>query len=263
MSKASLRAPARDLAVAGLLALMPFATTPGSAENLIVTVSTPRVAIQSNFSGADIVVFGGIERGERIGSHGRYDIAVTVRGPVTPLDVRLKDRTAGIWINAQRQHFSNAPSFLAIASTRPITEIATPESVARYQLSLEAALDTDGLDAARPEKHGFRDALIRLKSQEGLYKQQPRGVTFLNDTMFRATIPLPPNVPLGIYQVQTRLLIGGEVVSGQRASLEVIKTGFEDQVAQWALTRAPLYGLATCLIAVTLGWFATVIFRRD
>ena len=122
--------------------------------------------------------------------------------------------------------------------------------------------DVPLVDLQGLELHGRR-ALIRLESQGGLYKQQPKGVAFLNDTLFRATIPLPPNVPLGIYQVETRLLIDGAVVTGQRASLEVIKTGFEDQVAQWAEVRAPLYGLATCLIAVTLGWFATVIFRRD
>ncbi|MDQ0472351.1 TIGR02186 family protein [Labrys wisconsinensis] len=250
-------------AIIAAVAFVLLRATPAAAENLVVTVSTPRVAIQSNFAGADIVVFGGIERGERIGSHGRYDIAVTVRGPAVPLDVRLKQREAGVWINAERRQFPEAPSFLAIASTRPIDEIATPETVARYRLSLPAALDSDGLDAARPEEQAFRDALIRLKSQGGLYAQQPRGVSFLNDTLFRATIPLPPNVPLGIYQVETRLLIDGEVVTGQRASLEVIKTGFEDQVAQWSKDRAPVYGLATCLIAVTLGWFATVVFRRD
>jgi uncharacterized protein (TIGR02186 family) len=88
-------------------------------------------------------------------------------------------------------------------------------------------------------------------------------VIFLNDELFRATVPLPANVPLGIYQVETRLLIDGVVVTGQRASLEVIKSGFENQVAEWATERAGLYGVATCLIALALGWLATVVFRRD
>ena len=41
-----------------------FATAAlAQSEALITTVSTPRVAIQSNFTGADIVVFGGIRPG--------------------------------------------------------------------------------------------------------------------------------------------------------------------------------------------------------
>jgi len=135
--------------------------------------------------------------------------------------------------------------------------------VARYQLSLPAALDMDGLEAARPEDQAFRDALIRLKAQSGLYAQQPRGVSFLNDTLFRATVPLPPNVPLGIYQVETRLLADGKVLTGQRASLEVIKTGLDDQVARYATHYSALYGLVTCALALVLGWIATVVFRRD
>jgi hypothetical protein len=70
-------------------------------------------------------------------------------------------------------------------------------------------------------------------------------------------------VPLGIYQVETRLLADGEVLTGQRASLEVIKTGFDDQVARFATERSAFYGLVNCAIALTLGWLATIVFRRD
>ena len=70
-------------------------------------------------------------------------------------------------------------------------------------------------------------------------------------------------MPLGIYQVETRLIADGEVLTGQRASLEVIKTGFEDNVARWASDQSLLYGLVTCAVALSLGWLATVVFRRD
>ena len=86
---------------------------------------------------------------------------------------------------------------------------------------------------------------------------------FLNDTLFRATIPLPPNVPLGTYEVEARLIGDGLVLTGQQASLEVAKTGFEDSVAAWARQWPPAYGATTCLMALVFGWLATMIFRRD
>jgi uncharacterized protein (TIGR02186 family) len=246
--------------LAGLLPALPGCA---AAETLVTSVSTPRVAIQSNFAGVDVVVFGGILGQSGLSPHGRYDIVVTIRGPATDLDVRQKARSAGIWINSEKRRFPGAPSFLAVASTRPVDAIASADTILRFGLSLETAIDPRRAATADPYDHLFRSALIRLKQADGLYVEQQKGVTFLSDQLFRASIPLPANVPLGIYQVDTRLLVDGEVATGQRASLEVIKTGFEDQVAQWSEARAPLYGLATCAIALTLGWLATLVFRRD
>ena len=36
-----------------------------------------------------------------------------------------------------------------------------------------------------------------------------------------------------------------------------------DNVARWAIDQSLLYGLATCAVALSLGWLATVVFRRD
>jgi hypothetical protein len=69
-----------------------------------------------------------------------------------------------------------------------------------------------------------------------------------------SVVPLPPNVPLGTYQVEARLIGNGVVLTGQRASLEVVKTGFEDNVAAWARQWPFTYGLTTCLMALVFGW---------
>jgi uncharacterized protein (TIGR02186 family) len=232
------------------------------AEALVTSVSRPRIAIQSNFAGEDIVVFGGIQKPAALAPHGRYDIVVTVRGPSGPIDVREKARSLGIWINTNRRHFENVPSYFAIASSRPVSEITSPDTIARFGLSLDSATDL-GIAPPRARDSEFRAALIRLRREEGLFIDQPKGVVFLSDDLFRATISLPANVPLGFYQVETRLLVDGEVVTGQRASLRVIKTGLDARVAQWARRRSALYGLATCAIALSLGWLATIVFRGD
>ena len=240
-----------------------LAAAPARAEGLTLSVSTSRVEIQSNFAGVDLVLFGGIQADPGLIAHPRYDIAITVRGPSAPIDVRQKARSAVIWINSGRQRFGDVPSFLALASTRPLSEVARPETIEQFRLSLDTAMDPEGAKTVNSQQAPYREAVQRLKRDDRLYQDLPRGVIFLNDTLFRATIPLPPNVPLGTYQVEARLIGNGLVLTGQRASLEVVKTGFEDNVAAWARKWPFTYGVTTCLMALFFGWLATMIFRRD
>ena len=47
------------------------------------------------------------------------------------------------------------------------------------------------------------------------------------------------------------------------SALEVVKVGFEQFVADAARDYGLLYGLATAMMALLTGWFASVVFRRD
>jgi hypothetical protein len=44
---------------------------------------------------------------------------------------------------------------------------------------------------------------------------------------------------------------------------EVYKSGFEQVVTNAARDHGLLYGLATAMMAIATGWFASVVFRRD
>ena len=47
------------------------------------------------------------------------------------------------------------------------------------------------------------------------------------------------------------------------SAFEVVKVGFEQFVAVAARDYGLLYGLATAMMALLTGWFASVVFRRD
>ena len=53
------------------------------------------------------------------------------------------------------------------------------------------------------------------------------------------------------------------MVARTNSALEVIKTGFEQYVADAARDHGLLYGMATALMTLVIGWFASVIFARD
>ena len=52
------------------------------AETLVTSLSTHYVRITANFTGADLVLFGAVERDARtVARRGGYDVIVTVTGP--------------------------------------------------------------------------------------------------------------------------------------------------------------------------------------
>jgi uncharacterized protein (TIGR02186 family) len=59
------------------------------------------------------------------------------------------------------------------------------------------------------------------------------------------------------------LFANGALAVRTASALEVIKAGFEQFVADAANDYGLIYGLFTAAMALLIGWFASVIFRRD
>ena len=93
--------------------------------------------------------------------------------------------------------------------------------------------------------------------------EQVSGVTFLTPTLFRATIPLPAEVPIGTYDINLKLFADGVNIAQSNSAFEIVKVGFEQFVFSSAQNNGLLYGFATVLLALLTGWFASVVFRRD
>ena len=91
---------------------------------------------------------------------------------------------------------------------------------------------------------------MRLQNQQGLYRESGTAVTFLTPTVFRAAIPMPAAVSTGTYAIDVQLFSGGILVARTNSALEVIKTGFEQYVADAARDYGLLYGMATALMAL-------------
>lgn len=248
--------------VAGLALLVAAAALPARAEGLVLSLSSHRVQITQTYTGAELVIFGAIIRdGRSAGRQGRYDVVVTASGPKGSTVVREKVRTGPIWANLSQRKFVNVPATLAVLATRELQEVAEPELRSRYGLGLDALIGRSGPDPV--EDAPFREALIRLKREAGLYVEDGRGVTFITPDLFRATVPVPATAPVGGYDVTVSLLSEGVQLARETTNFEVTKVGFEQALAQAARTRAWLYGLSTAVMALLFGWIATIIFRRD
>jgi uncharacterized protein (TIGR02186 family) len=259
------RQPRAVLALAGGALLL--LAGPAPAERLVTTLSVSRVQVTSNFVGTDVVLFGSVERdAQTVVRRGGYDIVVTVTGPRETVTTFRKERVFGVWVNADSRTFIKAPSYLAVLANRQINDIADVNTLRRTQTGLARTLlpqeiSGDIADSIRDDP--FRQAFLRLKIDRSLYRETQNGVTFLTPALFRAAIPIPDNVPTGVYEVEIKLFADGALLSRATTAFEIVKVGFEQVVASAARDHGLLYGLLTTLMALLTGWAASVVFRKD
>jgi uncharacterized protein (TIGR02186 family) len=255
------------LRTAVALAALVAAAAPAGAERLITSLSNHRVLVTPSYAGEELVLFGAVERdAQTVARRSGYDVVITVTGPRRTVVTWRKERVLGIWVNADPRVFDNAPTYLAVLASRPLDQIATKDVLRRLQIGLDYFLlpqrigaDTADVVANDP----FRTAFLRLRAEEGLYREEPNAVTFLTPNLFRAGIPLPAAVPVGTYEIDVKLFADGAMIARTPSALEIIKVGFEQFVADAARHHSLLYGFATAMLALFTGWFASVVFRRD
>ncbi len=229
-------------------------------------VSTRSVAVTSSFTGTEIIVFGSVEHSRQpTAESGYYDIAIIVDGTPTPMIARRKSNVAGIWINAESLRFETVPSYYAIASTRPLEEIADPQVLDKNRIGFDSihmkvAAEQPQLPPA--DLADFRSAVIRLKQKEQLYKKSDYGVAFIGRSLFRSAIALPANVPVGPLVTHTYLFKDGKLLSRSTKRVSLQREGLERFLHNFAFDYPLLYGIFAVLAAVGAGLLASTLFKR-
>lgn len=256
--------------VAGLWILSAAAAPPAAAdsEKIESDISSRNIAIESNFTGEKIVIFGTIENSKQSEFEPSiYDVVVVIRGPKERIVSRRKSRVAGIWINRASQTFANAPGYYALLTGRELSTITSKTTLDAYGMGFDSLplrpLGSEVSSRVATDLNDFRNAIIRIRQSEGLYIYDPKGVVFVGRNLFRATVDLPANVPVGQYATDVYLLREGDVLSHNRSQLTIDKQGFERFVFSAAFDYPLLYGIIAVIIAVTAGLLASALTRRD
>jgi len=251
----------RRLNSLALLAAVPLLLG-ASKPVLVPDVSARSIEIRYSFSGAQLLLFGAIlYPGGRVPDR-PLDIAVVVKGPVQPILVREKQKIAGIWMNAESHRFRSAPSFYAIASSRPVRDLVDERTAAIYELGLRDLQLSPGGGALPDKERRFETGLLDLRQRQGLNDEDPKGVEISERVLYRARINIPSQVPVGTYTAETFLIDNGRVVAAATKEIEIGKSGFERFIAVTARRYAFFYGLAAVLLSLGLGWFAAWLFAR-
>ena len=226
-----------------------------SANQLTGDVSSRLIAITSNYTGAELILFG-----SRIGTG---DVVAVVRGPALSEVVRRKTRVAGIWINSESVVFDEVPGFYAVAASRPLPEIAEQRLWSQLQIGAEYLKLQPRPKVTDVVAYAYGEALINKKENVGLYRHDVGKIEFSGNTLFRTSIALPAYAPVGGYFVAFYLVEGGEVVETRNTFFFISKTGVERAVYDFAFEEPAAYGLLAVAVAVFAGWLAGLLFRRS
>jgi uncharacterized protein (TIGR02186 family) len=256
------------LAPAALAFLAPLLT---AAEKpvLVPDISARQVQIRYSFAGAQLLLFGAIAYPGGRAPARPADIAVVLRGPDQPILIREKKKIAGIWMNADSSRFRSAPSYYAVASSRPIRDLVDERTASIYELGIHNLQLSPGGGALPEKERRFEAGLLDLRSRAGLYSESPHGVEITDGLLYRAIMTIPSQVPEGTYTAETFLIEpstdpqkGGHVVAVATRDFQINKSGFERDV--WLASRRHrfVYGLACVVMSLGLGWAAAVAFRR-
>lgn len=227
---------------------------------LVPEVSQHEVRVRQGFTGTELLLFGAILDPAGTRSARGYDVVVVLKGPAQAIRLREKEKVGGMWINAASTDFRSAPSYFAVAASRPIERIVDEKTAAIYEfgtqfIQLSPTGEIDPVEQAR-----FSAGLVDLKQRQGLYKQDMNGVSISEQVLYQARISLPSNVQTGTYTAETFAVTDGRVVASAVAEVEVKKVGFERFVEVFAQNNSFLYGLLAVGLSVGMGWMAGRLF---
>ena len=229
---------------------------------LVPDISARQVQIRYSFTGAQLLLFGAVVYPGGRPPDRQVDIAVVLRGPVQPILVREKQKIAGIWMNADSDRFRSAPSYYAVASSRPIGDLLDERTAAIYELGVHNLQLSPGGGALPDKERRFEAGLLDLRSRRGLYSENPHGVEINGGVLYRATITIPSQVPIGTYTAETFLIDRHKIIAAATRDIQINKSGFERSVALAARRHQLLYGLTCVALSLGLGWAAAAAFRR-
>jgi len=251
----------RTLLLAAVLALPVQAQDAGSTgETIVAGLSQNLVAITTNFTGSEILIYGAVKRDAPIPAGAPLEVVVTVQGPSGTLTVRRKERRFGIWMNTESVTIGQAPSFYAIASSAPLGESLSETENLRHAITIPRAIRAVGISAEAADAPVFLEALIRLRNEDGDYTLDESNVTLAESTLFRADVALPANLTEGEYKVRLFITRDGVVVDKHEEIITVNKSGLERWIHNLAHQQPLIYGLLSLVLAVAAGWGASAGF---
>ncbi|MBN2906630.1 MAG: TIGR02186 family protein [Rhodobacteraceae bacterium] len=234
---------------------------PLRAEQVVAGLSQTRVSITTNFAGSEILIFGAVKRDAPLPADTSLNVVVTVAGPLAPVTVRRKGKRFGIWINTDAVEIDAAPSFYAVATTAPLTEVLSDTEDLRHKVSIPRAIRAIGAAEQSPEAARFTEALIRIRQEKGLYQVLPGAVELSEQTLFRTSIALPANLTEGDYTTRIFLTRAGAVVDAYETHIGVRKVGLERWIYSLAHEQPLIYGILSLVLAIAAGWGASAVFR--
>jgi uncharacterized protein (TIGR02186 family) len=235
-----------------LLSIIFFAFEANS-NPIISAISTNQINIDTNFNGAEILLFGAkTERGE---------VIIALRGPKKKYMVTKKQKLLGMWFNGKRMIFEDAYSYYSMFSVSDNLDL-------KNNLLDDLELGPNNLKFETKDKEDrqlqeeFKMELINHLKKGHLYSIGQKNIEFFDDNLFEAVLKFPKNIPYGVYTAEIYLIRDNNLVAFQSIPIFVNQVGDSAKIRNFAYQNSFLYALMAVLIAIIAGFVANYIFSR-
>lgn len=218
---------------------------------MVADISQSRIQIHSSFNGAQLLVFGARNAGG--------DLVIAVRGPQSNVTMRRKERIAGMWMHVEQHKYPNLPLFYALASTRPLKDIAPRYVLTQLGLGEKQII---GLSNAA-SNITFDRALEQHLTTTNHWQEPFARITYFGESLFKARLDLPDTLPRGAYSIEVYLFKDGKPIAFQTIPVVAYKTGIDARIFDEAQHRPWIYGLTAVLMALAGGWLAHRLFHKN
>ena len=223
---------------------------------IVADLSQGNVKISTNFLGAKILLFGAYD-----GKQGD-DIIIVVTGPKGLVTIQKKEKIFGMWVNTKKVNYINTPKYLSISSNRPIDEILEKKTQKLSQIGLNNLKIRVQPGTKIDDNIGWREALTRNMIKSNLWSINENSVSLNKNALFRSYLNLPSNVVVGEFEVKILHYRNGSLLSKEKNTINVSKSGFSAEIYNIAENYSTLYGIFAVLLAVLIGWGTNLVFRK-
>ena len=217
-------------------------------------LSEKEIQIQTDFTGKEIIIFGIFQHEE--------DTILAILGPEKDTSILKKERIGGFWFNTKKVIYRNIPSLFFVASSSPMKNILSKESIIKEKLSFDE-LFTNVVTSRNflgKDLNEWDKNLINIKSEQGLYKEYE--FSNIEDKLFQSRVFFPSNSIPGKYNITVYQIKNRVIVSKKKRVINIKKSGIGEKIYKFAHQESAAYGLLSILFAVLSGLLAATIFRR-
>jgi len=176
-----------------------------------------------------------------------------------------------IWLPIGHAQVRNVPGMYALLSSCKISDIPSSEDKNAIglttdfkeiyqQAKIHHPEDFPPEEATRLDRE-YISGLIKILEGRELY-QQKEGAVEVKGDQFKARLIHPADAPLGEYRVFCYTLKDGQAQLLAEDRFIVKSTGLVEWLSHQAQRNAAVYGILAALVAVGVGIFVGVIFKR-
>ncbi len=233
--------------------LIIFFTFKAWSNPIISAISTNQINIDTNFNGAEILLFGAkTERGE---------VIIALRGPKRKYVVTKKQKLLGVWYNGKRVVFKDAYSYYSMfsVSDHPDLEDNLLDNLELGPNNLK--FETKDQEDKQLQEE-FKSELVNRLKKTNLYSNGQKNIEFFDDNLFEAVLKFPKNISYGVYIAEIYLIRDNKLVAFQSIPIFVNQVGDSARIRNFAYQNSFLYALMAVLIAIIAGFVANYIFSR-